>query len=134
MVCTRRCVEYAGHARWVEWAGNAVEVLLALWRILFLPGGSRPAFLDRVVAVGLVVIVGSRVLAGCCRGEVFLAKLRLFRVPELLAGSSDRFACGDAPFSPNDSLIFNDGGSSYATCFESRRGCVSVPPGDLVAP
>ncbi|BCI90038.1 hypothetical protein NIIDMKKI_52440 [Mycobacterium kansasii] len=37
-----------------------------------------------VAAVGIKVAVAAVVLAGA---EVFIAKLRLFRVPELLAGS-----------------------------------------------
>ncbi len=92
MVHEAMVLEYAGpRLALVEWAtGMRLTVLLALLANLFLPwgiAGRHPGALDVVVAaVAIVIKVG--VLAGLlAAGEVFLAKLRLFRVPELLAGS-----------------------------------------------
>lgn len=75
----------------IEW-GSAMRlaVLLALLANLFLPwgiagSGSGPALIALgVVAVVVKVAVLAAILAAV---EVFIAKLRLFRVPELLAGS-----------------------------------------------
>jgi formate hydrogenlyase subunit 4 len=85
-------LEYAGpRLALVEWAsGMRLTVLLALLANLFLPWGVAGAHPDAgavVLAFGallLKVLVLATLLAV---GEVFLAKLRLFRVPELLAGS-----------------------------------------------
>jgi len=75
----------------VEWAaGMRLTVLLAVLANLFLPWGvagadpSAAAVLIGAAAIAVKVAVLA-VLLGA--GEVFLAKLRLFRVPELLAGS-----------------------------------------------
>jgi formate hydrogenlyase subunit 4 len=85
-------LEYAGpRLALVEWAaGMRLTVLLALLANLFAPwgiAGSHPGLIDIVVgAAALVAKVA--VLAGLLATvEVFVAKLRLFRVPELLAGS-----------------------------------------------
>jgi formate hydrogenlyase subunit 4 len=92
MVHEAMVLEYAGpRLAVVEWAtGMRLAVLLALLGNLFIPwgiAGSDPSALD--VAIGIVAIAAKvAVLAVLLAGaEVFLAKLRLFRVPELLAGS-----------------------------------------------
>jgi len=85
-------LEYAGpRLALVAWAGGMrLSVLLALLANLFLPWGiatGHPgviAMLVGMMAIGVKVAVLATVLAA---GEVFLAKVRLFRVPELLAGS-----------------------------------------------
>ncbi|MGH3583225.1 MAG: respiratory chain complex I subunit 1 family protein [Mycobacterium sp.] len=92
MVHEAMVLEYAGpRLAVVEWAsGMRLAVLLALLGNLFIPwgiAGSDPSALD--VAIGIAAIAAKvAVLAVLLAGaEVFLAKLRLFRVPELLAGS-----------------------------------------------
>jgi formate hydrogenlyase subunit 4 len=92
MVHEAMVLEYAGpRLALVEWAaGMRLTVLLALLANLFVPwgiAGGRPSAVDIVVGVAAMVAkVG--VLAGLLATvEVFVAKLRLFRVPELLAGS-----------------------------------------------
>ncbi|GJF10281.1 formate hydrogenlyase HycD [Mycolicibacterium cyprinidarum] len=85
-------LEYAGpRLAVVEWAsGMRLTLLLALLANLFLPwgiAGGDPGALEvgvGILAIGAKVAVLAALLAGA---EVFLAKLRLFRVPELLAGS-----------------------------------------------
>ncbi len=92
MVHEAMVLEYAGpRLALVEWAaGMRLTVLLALLANLFVPwgiAGSQPSALDIVVGVAAVVAKVA-VLAGLLATvEVFIAKLRLFRVPELLAGS-----------------------------------------------
>ena len=92
MVHEAMVLEYAGpRLALIEWgAGMRLTVLLALLANLFLPwgvAGAHPS--SAAVALGMVAImVKVAVLAGLlAAGEVFIAKLRLFRVPELLAGS-----------------------------------------------
>jgi formate hydrogenlyase subunit 4 len=85
-------LEYAGpRLAVIEWASwMRLTVLLALLADLFVPsgvGGTNPGWLAVVggaAAVAIKVAVLATLLAA---GEVFVAKLRLFRVPELLAGS-----------------------------------------------
>ncbi|QLL10099.1 respiratory chain complex I subunit 1 family protein [Mycobacterium vicinigordonae] len=92
MVHEAMVLEYAGpKLALVEWAGAMrLTVLLALLANLFVPwgiAGGRPSLIGvgiGVAAIGVKVLLAAVVLAGA---EVFLAKLRLFRVPELLAGS-----------------------------------------------
>lgn len=92
MVHEAMVLEYAGpKLALVEWASAMrLTVLLALLANLFVPwgiAGNQPSAIGvglGVVAVSVKVAVAAAVLAGA---EVFLAKLRLFRVPELLAGS-----------------------------------------------
>jgi formate hydrogenlyase subunit 4 len=75
----------------IEWgAGMRLTVLLGLLANLFVPwgiAGLHPGVAG--IALGFAVIaVKVAVLSGLlAAGEVFVAKLRLFRVPELLAGS-----------------------------------------------
>jgi formate hydrogenlyase subunit 4 len=85
-------LEYAGPPlALIEWAAAMrLTLLLALLANLFVPfgiAGVHPGALGLAAAVVLIAAkVG--VLAGAiATGEVFMAKLRLFRVPELLAGS-----------------------------------------------
>jgi formate hydrogenlyase subunit 4 len=92
MVHEAMVLEYAGpRLAVVEWASAMrLTVLLALLANLFVPwgiAGAQPRPLD--VLVGLVAIaVKVAVLAALlAAAETFIAKLRLFRVPELLAGS-----------------------------------------------
>jgi formate hydrogenlyase subunit 4 len=92
MVHEAMVLEYAGpRLAMVEWAsGMRLTVLLALLANLFLPwgiAGADPGVFDvgiGILAIAAKVVVLAVLLAGT---EVFLAKLRLFRVPELLAGS-----------------------------------------------
>ncbi len=92
MVHEAMVLEYAGpRLALVEWAaGMRLTVLLALLANLFAPwgiAGGQPSAIDIVVGVAAVVAKVA-VLAGLLATvEVFVAKLRLFRVPELLAGS-----------------------------------------------
>jgi formate hydrogenlyase subunit 4 len=92
MVHEAMVLEYAGpRLAVVEWAsGMRLTVLLALLANLFLPwgiAGRQPSLID--VAIGVAAITAKvAILAVALAGaEVFIAKLRLFRVPELLAGS-----------------------------------------------
>jgi formate hydrogenlyase subunit 4 len=92
MVHEAMVLEYAGpRLAVVEWAsGMRLTVLLALLGNLFIPwgiAGPDPSALN--VAVGILAIAAKVVILAIllAGAEVFLAKLRLFRVPELLAGS-----------------------------------------------
>jgi formate hydrogenlyase subunit 4 len=92
MIHEAMVLEYAGpRLALVEWASAMrLTVLLGLMANLFLPwgvAGPDPSLL--AVVVGLVAVaLKVTLLAGVLAvGEVFIAKLRLFRVPELLAGS-----------------------------------------------
>ena len=92
MVHEAMVLEYAGpRLALVEWAaGMRLTVLLALLANLFAPwgiAGSHPSALDIVVGVAAVVAKVAGLAGLLATVEVFLAKLRLFRVPELLAGS-----------------------------------------------
>ncbi|MHB1491588.1 formate hydrogenlyase subunit 4 [mine drainage metagenome] len=92
MIHEAMILEYSGpRLALVEWAsGMRLTVLLALLANLFLPwgiAGATPSVLGVLIgtaAVAVKVVVLAVVLAVA---EVFIAKLRLFRVPELLAGS-----------------------------------------------
>jgi len=92
MIHEAMILEYAGpQLALVEWAsGMRLTVLLGLLANLFFPWGIAPAepstlgVLVGVVAITAKIAVLAAALAAC---EVFIAKLRLFRVPELLAGS-----------------------------------------------
>jgi len=92
MVHEAMVLEYAGpRLALVEWAsGMRLAVLLALLANLFLPWGiAGPGAGPVQIAIGaLAVALKVGLLAVLLAGvEVFVAKLRLFRVPELLAGS-----------------------------------------------
>jgi formate hydrogenlyase subunit 4 len=92
MVHEAMVLEYAGpRLALVEWASAMrLTVLLALLANLFLPwgiAGGQPSALDIVIGVVAVVVKVSVLAVLLASAEVFIAKLRLFRVPELLAGS-----------------------------------------------
>jgi formate hydrogenlyase subunit 4 len=85
-------LEYAGpRLALVEWAsGMRLSVLLALLANLFLPwgiAGTHAGAVDVLVGLGALVVKIALLAVAVAAGEVFAAKLRLFRVPELLAGS-----------------------------------------------
>ena len=91
MIHEAMVLEYAGRDLAVVELASALRlsVLLGLWANLFTPWGvaTHPNLVALLVAsVALVVKVGllGMVLAAA---EVFMAKWRLFRIPELLAGS-----------------------------------------------
>jgi formate hydrogenlyase subunit 4 len=92
MVHEAMVLEYAGpRLALVEWAaGMRLTVLLAVLANLFAPwgiAGRQPDAVDIVVGVAAVVAKVALLAALLATVEVFVAKLRLFRVPELLAGS-----------------------------------------------
>jgi formate hydrogenlyase subunit 4 len=92
MVHEAMILEYAGpRLALVEWAaGMRLTVLLALLANLFAPWGVAGGHPDAVdIAIGFAAVTAkvAALAAVLATVEVFLAKLRLFRVPELLAGS-----------------------------------------------
>ena len=91
MVHEAMVLEYAGaDLALVELASAMrLSVLLGLLANLFLPWGVATAATPLAVLVGVLALVVKVGVLGVllAAGEVFLAKLRLFRVPELLAGS-----------------------------------------------
>ncbi len=92
MVHEAMVLEYAGpRLALIEWAtGMRLTVLLALLANLFAPWGiadSRPGALGIVFGLAAVTAKVAALAALLATVEVFVAKLRLFRVPELLAGS-----------------------------------------------
>ncbi|WAJ43959.1 respiratory chain complex I subunit 1 family protein [Mycobacterium sp. Aquia_216] len=92
MVHEAMVLEYAGpRLALVEWAsGMRLTVLLALLANLFLPwgiAGAAPTASGVLIGVAAVVAKVTVLAALLATFEVFIAKLRLFRVPELLAGS-----------------------------------------------
>ncbi|GAA3536626.1 respiratory chain complex I subunit 1 family protein [Kribbella ginsengisoli] len=91
MIHEAMVLEYSGRdLAMVEFAaGLRLTVLLGLWANLFLPWGVATSASPLALGLGAVVFaVKVTVLAvGVAAAEVFMAKLRLFRVPELLAGS-----------------------------------------------
>lgn len=92
MVHEAMLLEYAGpRLALMEWAAAMrLTVLLALLANLFLPWGiaaEAPTLLQVLTGVGAIAVKVAVLGAALATMEVFLAKLRLFRVPELLAGS-----------------------------------------------
>ncbi|MGP4016601.1 respiratory chain complex I subunit 1 family protein [Saccharopolyspora sp. 5N708] len=91
MVHEAMVLEYAGgDLALVELASAMrLSVFLGLLANLFFPWGIATALTPVAVLVGVLALVLKVGLLGAvlAAGEVFLAKLRLFRVPELLAGS-----------------------------------------------
>lgn len=92
MVHEAMVLEYAGpRLALTEWAtGMRLTVLLALLANLFMPwgiAGTQPAAVDVLVGLGAIVAKVVVLAVLLVTAEVFFAKLRLFRVPELLAGS-----------------------------------------------
>jgi formate hydrogenlyase subunit 4 len=91
MVHEAMILEYAGpDLALVELASAMrLSVFLSLLVSLFLPWGIATSAAPPAILFGLLAWVVKVTLLGSllAAGEVFLAKLRLFRVPELLAGS-----------------------------------------------
>ncbi|HEY3687201.1 MAG TPA: NADH-quinone oxidoreductase subunit H [Streptosporangiaceae bacterium] len=91
MVHEAMVLEYAGRDLALVELASAMRLtlLLGLLANLFLPWGVATTATWGAAAIGVVVLLGKlALLAGVlAAGEVLLAKLRLFRVPELLAGS-----------------------------------------------
>jgi len=91
MVHEAMVLEYAGpDLALVELAAAMrLSVFLGLLANLFVPWGIATTATPLAVLVGILALAVKVGLLGAAlaAGEVFLAKLRLFRVPELLAGS-----------------------------------------------
>ncbi|GIH21461.1 respiratory chain complex I subunit 1 family protein [Rugosimonospora africana] len=90
MIHEAMILEYAGtDLALIEWASAMrLTVLLGLLASLFLPWGIAGTSLTALPLALLAFVVKVTLLAvGLGTVEVFIAKLRLFRVPELLAGS-----------------------------------------------
>ena len=91
MIHEAMMLEYAGpDLALVEWASAMrLGVLLGLLANLFVPWGIVTGAGLAAIPLALVVFAAKVATLGVvlAAGEVFLAKLRLFRVPELLAGS-----------------------------------------------
>jgi formate hydrogenlyase subunit 4 len=91
MVHEAMILEYAGRDLvLVEWASAMrLTVFLGLLANLFVPWGIATTAAPVALLAGVAAFVTKVALLGLllAAGEVFLAKLRLFRVPELLAGS-----------------------------------------------
>jgi formate hydrogenlyase subunit 4 len=90
MIHEAMVLEYAGtDLALIEWASSMrLTVLLGLLTSLFLPWGIADASLAALPLALAALVAKAAVLGiGLATVEVFIAKLRLFRVPELLAGS-----------------------------------------------
>ncbi|AEA23016.1 respiratory chain complex I subunit 1 family protein [Pseudonocardia benzenivorans] len=91
MIHEAMVLEYAGPDLALVELGSAMRlsVYLGLFTSLFVPWGIATTATPLALALGVVALVVKVgvVGAGLAALEVFLAKLRLFRVPELLAGS-----------------------------------------------
>lgn len=91
MVHEAMVLEYSGPDLALIELGAAMRltVLLGLWSALFAPWGIATGTSVAALAIALAALVAKTALLGAliAVGEVFMAKLRLFRVPELLAGS-----------------------------------------------
>ncbi len=91
MVHEAMILEYSGpDLALVELAASMrLSVLIGLWAALFLPWGTATSTGLLAVAAATVLFAVKVTVLGTvlAAGEVFMAKLRLFRVPELLAGS-----------------------------------------------
>lgn len=91
MIHEATILEYAGPDLAVAELGAAVRlaVLLGLWGNLFLPWGVATTDGPGALVLGVAVFTVKVAVLGAvlAASEVFMAKWRLFRVPELLAGS-----------------------------------------------
>jgi formate hydrogenlyase subunit 4 len=91
MVHEAMVLEYSGRdLALVEWASAArLTLLLGLLATLFAPWGVATGPGPLGVAVGVLAVVAKvgALAVVLAAAEVWMAKLRLFRVPELLAGS-----------------------------------------------
>ena len=91
MIHEAMVLEYSGrHLALVQWA-SAMKLFLFLTLLanLFFPWGVAATVAPLPVALGALVLAGKLVIltAALAVLETSVAKLRLFRVPELLAGS-----------------------------------------------
>jgi formate hydrogenlyase subunit 4 len=91
MIHEAMVLEYSGHyLAFVEWA-SAMKLFLfvALLANLFIPWGIPSAVAPLPLLIGVVLLLGKVValLVALALVETSVAKLRLFRVPELLCGS-----------------------------------------------
>lgn len=91
MIHEAMILEYSGrHLALVEWAaGMKLALFLVLLSNLFFPWGVAPAITPAGLSIAFMALVGKvAVLAMIIAAlETAVAKLRLFRVPELLSGS-----------------------------------------------
>jgi formate hydrogenlyase subunit 4 len=91
MIHEATILEYAGPDLAVVELSSAIRltILLGLWANLFLPWGVATSAAPGALLVGVASVVAKVGLLGVVlsASEVFMAKWRLFRVPELLAGS-----------------------------------------------
>jgi formate hydrogenlyase subunit 4 len=91
MVHEAMILEYAGPDLALVELASAMRltVFLGLLANLFLPWGIATSAAPLAIVVGVLAWIVKVAVLGTvlAAGEVFLAKLRLFRVPELLAGS-----------------------------------------------
>jgi formate hydrogenlyase subunit 4 len=91
MVHEAMILEYAGPDLALIELASAMRlaVFLGLLVTLFTPWGIATAVAPLALAIGTAVFAVKVAVAGAAlaAGEVFMAKLRLFRVPELLGGS-----------------------------------------------
>ena len=91
MIHEAMVLEYSGHyLALVEWA-SAMKLFLFLTLLanLFFPWGMPVSIVPSAIGLGLVLFVVKLTVltVGLAVMETLVAKLRLFRVPELLAGS-----------------------------------------------
>ena len=91
MIHEATILEYAGRDLAVVELASSIRlaILLGLWANLFVPWGVATTAAPGALALGAVVFAVKVAVLGVVLGasEVFMAKWRLFRVPELLAGS-----------------------------------------------
>jgi formate hydrogenlyase subunit 4 len=91
MIHEATILEYAGPDLAIVELGSAIRltILLGLWGSLFLPWGVATTAGPATLGLGVAVFVAKMGVLGSvlAAAEVFMAKWRLFRVPELLAGS-----------------------------------------------
>lgn len=91
MIHEATILEYSGRDLALVELGAAIRlaILLGLWGNLFLPWGVATTSAPGALAIGATVFVLKVAVLGAAlaASEVFMAKWRLFRVPELLAGS-----------------------------------------------
>jgi len=91
MIHEATILEYAGRDLAMVELSSAMRlaILLGLWANLFLPWGVATTAAPGALVVGIVSLVVKVGLLGVVLSvsEVLMAKWRLFRVPELLAGS-----------------------------------------------
>jgi formate hydrogenlyase subunit 4 len=91
MIHEAMVLEYAGPDLALVKAGESMRlaVLMALLADLFIPWGMATAPGPGHMALGLVAVLGKVAVLGIALAafEVGMAKLRLFRVPELLSGA-----------------------------------------------